>query len=73
MNQYSIALKPVYSCPAEAPPEGIKLPEGWTLSWHQVETFNALSNPNIDVVFNTAVTGDGKSLAAYLKAMTGQN
>jgi CRISPR-associated endonuclease/helicase Cas3 len=32
-----------------------------------------LSDPDIDVVFNTAMTGDGKSLAAYLKAMTGKN
>ncbi|MGL5080698.1 MAG: type I-D CRISPR-associated helicase Cas3' [Microcoleaceae cyanobacterium] len=73
MNEYSITLKPVYSCPAEETSEGVNLPEGWTLSWHQVETFNALSDPNIDVVFNTAMTGDGKSLAAYLKAMTGRS
>lgn len=74
MTDYSITLKPVYSCPAPQLPEGVKLPDDWSsLSWHQVETFNALSNPNFDVVFNTAITGDGKSLAAYLKAMTGKN
>lgn len=45
------------------------LPDGWqSLSWHQIETFEALGNPEIDVVFNTAMTGDGKSLAAYLKS-----
>ena len=70
---YSIHLKPVYSCPADEIPEGLRLPENWTLSWHQVETWKALHDPNIDVVFNTAMTGDGKSLAAYLPAMTGKN
>ena len=70
---YSIHLKPVFSCPADEIPEGLRLPENWTLSWHQVETWKALQDPNIDVVFNTAMTGDGKSLAAYLPAMTGKN
>lgn len=65
----SIHLKPVYSCPAEHLPSGVVLPDGWTsLAWHQVETFKALSDPEIEVVFNTAMTGDGKSLAAYLKS-----
>lgn len=73
VNTYSIALKPVYSGPAEEVPENITLPAGWSLSWHQAETFKALSDSNIDVIFNTAITGDGKSLAAYLKAMTGRN
>ena len=45
------------------------MPDGWrSLAWHQVETFKALNNSEIDVVFNTAMTGDGKSLAAYLKS-----
>lgn len=74
MSNYSLKLKPVYSRPATELPESIKLPEGWSsLSWHQVETFKALSDPTLDVVFNTAITGDGKSLAAYLKSMTGLN
>jgi CRISPR-associated endonuclease/helicase Cas3 len=33
---------------------------------HQVATLDAFRNPEIDVVFNVAMTGDGKSLAAYL-------
>ena len=70
---YSIRLKPVYSCPASEIPEGLHLPDNLTLSWHQVETWKALQDPNIDVVFNIAMTGDGKSLAAYLPAMTGKN
>lgn len=68
-ENYSIQLKPVYSQTVPTP-EGVKLPDGWCLSWHQVETLKALRDPNIDVVFNTAMTGDGKSLAAYLQAMT---
>lgn len=74
MRDFSIKLKSVYSCPADTVPSQIRLPaEIPNLSWHQVETWNALNNPEIDVVFNTAMTGDGKSLAAFLKAMTGRN
>jgi CRISPR-associated endonuclease/helicase Cas3 len=69
MTEYSITLKPVYSQTVQTP-DGVSLPHGWSLSWHQAETFRALDHPTVDVVFNTAMTGDGKSLAAYLKAMT---
>ena len=34
-----------------------------------MKTFDAIRDPDIDVVFNTAMTGDGKSLAAYLPAL----
>jgi len=68
-ENYSINLKPVYS-QIVATPDEVKLPDDWSLSWHQLETLKALRDPNIDVVFNTAMTGDGKSLAAYLQAMT---
>jgi CRISPR-associated endonuclease/helicase Cas3 len=68
MSNYSISLKPVYSQTVSTP-EGLKLPKNWSLSWHQVETFKALQDPNIEVIFNTAMTGDGKSLAAFLSAM----
>jgi CRISPR-associated endonuclease/helicase Cas3 len=71
MTAFSITLKPVYSSPALEIPKDIKLPPGWTLSWHQAETLKALRDPEIDVVFNTAMTGDGKSLAAYLDVMQG--
>ncbi|KAM3099025.1 type I-D CRISPR-associated helicase Cas3' [Phormidesmis sp. 146-35] len=74
MEAFSVRLKPVYSCPAEAIPSQIKLPsEIPNLSWHQIRTWELLNDPEIDIVFNTAMTGDGKSLAAYLKAMTGKN
>ncbi|MBP0027887.1 type I-D CRISPR-associated helicase Cas3' [Roseofilum sp. Guam] len=69
MNEYSITLKSVYSCPATESIDKIKLPKKWRLSWHQLETWRALQDPDIDVVFNTAMTGDGKSLAAYLSSL----
>ena len=47
------------------------MPEKWKLAWHQAETLNALRDPSVDVVFNTAMTGDGKSLAAYLDVLQG--
>ncbi|WP_218082405.1 type I-D CRISPR-associated helicase Cas3' [Anthocerotibacter panamensis] len=63
-----IHLLPVYSCSASELPEGVTLPEGWKgLSWHQTETVKALRDPNIDVVINTAMTGDGKSLTIVLE------
>ncbi|MCC5634797.1 type I-D CRISPR-associated helicase Cas3' [Nostoc sp. CHAB 5844] len=71
MKNYRISLKPVYSRLAESLPPGLTLPgEISSFSWHQAETYQALQDPNIDVVFNTAMTGDGKSLAAYLSVMT---
>ncbi len=71
MTGYTIKLKPVYSRLAEALPDGVTLPPDFSsLSWHQAKTFEALQDPNVEVVFNRAMTGDGKSLAAYLSAMT---
>jgi CRISPR-associated endonuclease/helicase Cas3 len=69
MTAYSVILQPVYSCPASEPLEGLNLPNGWRLSWHQAATLNALRDPNVDVVINMAMTGDGKSLAAYLSVL----
>ncbi|MBD2313018.1 type I-D CRISPR-associated helicase Cas3' [Desertifilum sp. FACHB-1129] len=71
MSNYKITLKPVYSRPASTLPTGVTLPSDWSsLAWHQAKTYEALQDPSIDVIFNTALTGDGKSLAAYLAAMT---
>jgi len=67
----TVSLKPVFSAPAEDVPAELKLPPGWQLSWHQAETLLALRDPEIDVVINTAMTGDGKSLAAFLETMQG--
>lgn len=46
-------------------------PDGsrWQLSQHQVETYRALTEGDADVIFNTAMTGDGKSLAGQLPAL----
>lgn len=41
----------------------------WQLSQHQVDTYRALTTDDVDVVFNTAMTGDGKSLAGQLPAL----
>ncbi|MBE9198017.1 MULTISPECIES: type I-D CRISPR-associated helicase Cas3' [unclassified Nodularia (in: cyanobacteria)] len=70
-EEYKITLKPVYSQTVPTP-DGVKLPENWSLSWHQLATLEALRDPNIEVVFNTAMTGDGKSLAAYLEVLQGE-
>ena len=72
MSEFKIQLKSVYSCPADEIPSSVNLPNGWTLAWHQLETLEALRNPEIDVVINTAMTGDGKSLAAYLEVLQGK-
>ncbi len=69
MSEYSITLKPVFSCPAVETPKGVKIPEGWRLLWHQAETLKAIRDSNIDVIFNFAMTGDGKTLAGYLDSL----
>ena len=68
-----LKLLPVHSKIAD--PETIPyeldkaLPNGWQLSQHQVDTFEALRNPKYDVVVNIAMTGDGKSLAGQLPTL----
>ncbi len=68
-----INLLPVYSKLAntdDVPREvAARLPHGLQLSQHQVETYQALLETEVDVVINTAMTGDGKSLAAYLPTL----
>lgn len=74
LSDYTIHLKPVYSRPAiDELPQDVKLPSGWSLVWHQAETLKALQDPAIDVVVNTAMTGDGKSLAAFLEVLQGES
>ena len=64
-----VKVKPVYSRRAKA--VSIKnSPKSLELRQHQVETYKAIHNPDVDVVFNKAMTGDGKSLAVYLPALT---
>lgn len=67
-----IRTLPVYSKLAygELPsPIKDRLPTNWHLSSHQVATYQALQSNDYDIVFNTAMTGDGKSLAAYLPSL----
>lgn len=65
-----ITTLPVYSKLADEraiPPEiAGRLPAGWQLSQHQLETYRALMSDDVNVVINTAMTGDGKSLAGQL-------
>jgi CRISPR-associated endonuclease/helicase Cas3 len=67
-----IKTLPVYSQLAQPndllPVIAQRLPSGWQLSTHQLNTYQALQSHDFDVVINIAMTGDGKSLAAYLPA-----
>jgi CRISPR-associated endonuclease/helicase Cas3 len=45
-----------------------RIPTGWRLSEHQVATYRAL-NSDAEVIFNVAITGDGKSLAGQLPTL----
>jgi CRISPR-associated endonuclease/helicase Cas3 len=69
-----VHLLPVYSKYAE--PDllarvlhGRSLPESIRLSEHQARTLEELETPGVQIVLNIAMTGDGKSLAAYLPAL----
>lgn len=68
-----ISTLPVYSKLADDqdfPPElHANLPVGLRLSVHQVKTYQALKDRDVDVVINTAMTGDGKSLAGILPTL----
>jgi len=63
MNTLRLHIQPVYS---EEHLDPKHLMGSVRLLRHQVETWEAYQDPKIDIVFNTAMTGDGKSLAAYL-------
>jgi CRISPR-associated endonuclease/helicase Cas3 len=68
-----ITILPAYSKLADSqdvPAEiTAKLPAGWQLSAHQIATYQALKSRETNVVLNVAMTGDGKSLAAYLPVL----
>lgn len=63
---FSLRILPVYS---EVHPDPAYQFGPIHLLRHQVETWEAFQENEIDVVINTAMTGDGKSLAAYLPAL----
>jgi len=67
-----IRTLPVYSKLADEVPDAlrVKLPTGWRLSKHQVATYQALTAVDgAEVIFNIAMTGDGKSLAGQLPSL----
>lgn len=70
---FQIKTLPVYSklVEPERLPEkvGKRLPADWQLSEHQLETYEKVASNQYDVIINTAMTGDGKSLAAYMPAL----
>jgi CRISPR-associated endonuclease/helicase Cas3 len=69
MDRQSLHILPVYS---EEHPDSRYQYDSMRLLKHQVATWEAINDPDIDIVFNTAMTGDGKSLAAYLAAFEEQ-
>src|SRR5260370_22152475 len=60
MKPISIRILPVYSEQHQDKIGDMQLHK------HQVETWEAFQDPAIDVIFNVAMTGDGKSAAGYL-------
>ena len=56
--QSTCKVKSYLSCNSECP-----------LSSHQAETYQHITQSDVDIIFNTSATGDGKSLAAYLPGL----
>lgn len=73
MTPRTVFTLPVYSQladPLHIPEElRARLPSGFRLYKHQVDTYRELLNGSADVIFNIALTGDGKSLAGQLPAL----
>ncbi len=67
MNTLRLSILPVYSEYHPTARIGAQ-----RLLRHQVETLAAFNDPDVDVIINTAMTGDGKSLAGYLPAFQQQ-
>ncbi len=72
MKSLTLYLGPVYSRLADVfdvqSLDLMKLPEQWRhrLRRHQAQTWQAYQNTDAEVIFDTALTGDGKSLAGQL-------
>jgi CRISPR-associated endonuclease/helicase Cas3 len=69
----AIAVLPAYSKLADGPgiPSSLqsRVPPSFHLLQHQVQTFQALTTGEVDVLINIAMTGDGKSLATQLPTL----
>src|SRR6266480_6699641 len=59
MKPISIRILPVYSEQHQDKIGNMQLHK------HQVETWEAFRDSTVDVIFNAAMTGDGKSVAGY--------
>lgn len=66
MDSFHLRILPVYSAyHSQAQIGSVRLLR------HQAATWDAFRDPAIEVVFNTAMTADGKSLSGYLPAFQG--
>lgn len=63
-----VILKTVYSKLAPRDAAGSVINDR-RLSQHQAETYRLINDPDLDAIFNLALTSDGKSLSAYLPAL----
>jgi len=77
MWQMSLQLGPIYSrLASDDDLKGLntdKLPRSYELRLHQAQTWQAFSNTEAEVIFDTALTGDGKSLAGQLPMLADNN
>jgi len=71
MKELNLHLGPVYSRLADD--EDLKSlnlaklpPDTYELRLHQAQTWHNFNRADVDVIFDTALTGDGKSLAGQL-------
>ena len=76
MAELKLELGPIYSRLAIATDlKGLsveRLPPKYqdNLRYHQARLWQVYNDPNLDVIFDTALTGDGKSLAGQLPMLT---
>ncbi|MFQ6120958.1 MAG: type I-D CRISPR-associated helicase Cas3' [Methanosarcinales archaeon] len=64
-----VITQPVYSKYGKC---NLKLPSGYKLYTHQIETIECFQDDEVDVIFNISMTGDGKTLASYLPVLVGE-
>ena len=71
MIKYTITLNPVYFFSTVEITYSNCLSKNCLILWHRVETLKTISNVN--VIFNTVMTEEGKSLSCYPLIMTSEN
>lgn len=65
-----IGLRETWSKWTDSPPTS--LPQDWRLASHQHAVYQAWADKEVEVIFDTALTGDGKTLAAALPLLLSQ-